>query len=92
MIQHMLDFRIPARQSIPHHNKIRHRLQVFGIVTLEYRNLLLGEEIAHRGINPLVRTGDLITAFLQHGCKRSHAGPAYADQMNSVNRVNLHGS
>ena len=89
-IQHILNFRVAARERVSHHDQVGFGLQVFGIIALRYLDLLLHKEITHRGINPLVGTGDFIAALFQHGCERSHPGPAYSDQMNPMNRISPH--
>ena len=54
------------------------------LVALERGDLLLRQEIAHRRIDVLIRSSDVVTAGLEHRGERGHRRAADTDQMNAL--------
>ena len=60
VIQNVFDLGISPGEGIAHHDQVRLRLQVGKIISLRNADSLLREEIAHRRVDRIIGSGNLI--------------------------------
>ena len=82
-VEHLLELRVAARDGVSDHDEIQLGGDVLGPIALEKGDALLHEEIAHRRVDVLVGTADVVTLALQQRGERRHRGAAHADQVNA---------
>src|SRR5262245_60290020 len=82
-VEDLLELRIAARNRVADDHEIQVGRDVLRPVALECRDLLLRQEIAHRGIDVLVRSAHVVAAALQQRRERGHSGTADADQVDA---------
>ena len=65
-------------------DKIELGTDVIGAVSLEQRDALLNQKIAHRRVHVLVGTPDVVSPALQERCQGGHRCTAHADEMYAL--------
>ena len=82
LIQHILQFHIPARHRIPHNHQVRPWFQVLLGKRLCHGDSERRQEIRHWRVCRRVRTRHPEPACLQHAGQRRHCSSANSDQVN----------
>jgi hypothetical protein len=80
-IQHRLQLGVAARDGIAHDDEIEVRIDAGRVVPLEDRDLLGGEELAHRRIHVLIGALHVDAAMLEQRGQRGHCRAADPDQV-----------
>jgi len=87
VVKNGLELRVAARDGIADDDEIESRGDVFGAVSLEHVDSLGREKIAHRRVNMLIGSADLMPAMFQERRQGGHRGTTDAYQMNSLCHV-----
>ena len=80
-VQDRFDLRIASRHGIADDNQIRIAIQVFWLIAMHQFDALFFQLGAHRRINILVRTADLIPQLSGDQCQPPHEGAANTENM-----------
>jgi hypothetical protein len=65
-------------------HKIEIGSDVIGAVALERGDALLDEKVAHRRIDVLIGSANVVAATLEQGGERRHGGPAHTNQVDAL--------
>src|SRR5438067_4060061 len=86
-VEHLLELGIAARDRVADDHQIEIRADVLRCVALQRRDLLLGQKIAHRRIDVLVRSPHVVATTLEQRGERGHRGSADPNQVNPFHDV-----
>ena len=83
-VQHFLELGVAAGDRVADDDKIQVGADVLRLESLEGRDLLFRQEVAHRRVDVLVRAADVEALALEHRSQRRHGRAAHANQVDPL--------
>ena len=83
-LEHRLELDVSARNRVPDHDEVDVGRDVVGGIAGHGPDVFRGEEVAHRRVDVLVGSADIMPAPLQQRGQCGHRRSAHADQVNAL--------
>ncbi len=83
-VEHFLELGVATGDRIPDDHQVELRRDVLRLESLEQRDPLLQQEVAHRRVDVLIRSTHVIALALEQRGQRAHGGTADANQVDAL--------